>query len=103
MLYWKQDLHNLLHLLALRCDKHAQQEIRVFADAILKLIEPLVPITISAWNEYHPMRGAMKLTKLEVDALRKFLHSKDNGDLNLKSENKRECIEWNDKIKELGL
>ncbi|MEI7488337.1 MAG: FAD-dependent thymidylate synthase, partial [Chryseobacterium sp.] len=27
--YWKVDLHNLLHFLALRCDPHAQWEIRV--------------------------------------------------------------------------
>ena len=26
--YWKIDLHNLLHFLALRMDEHAQQEIR---------------------------------------------------------------------------
>ena len=33
--YWKIDLHNLFHFLGLRCDAHAQWEIRVFAEAML--------------------------------------------------------------------
>jgi thymidylate synthase (FAD) len=41
--YWKIDLKNLLHFLCLRCDPHAQYETRVFADAILELITPIVP------------------------------------------------------------
>ena len=32
--YWKIDLHNLLHFLALRMDSHAQEEIRLYATAI---------------------------------------------------------------------
>ena len=32
--YWKIDLNNLLHFLALRADAHAQYEIRVYADII---------------------------------------------------------------------
>ena len=32
--YWKMDLHNLLHFLALRMDPHAQLEIRSYADVI---------------------------------------------------------------------
>ncbi len=32
--YWKVDLHNLLHFLALRMDSHAQEEIRAYATAI---------------------------------------------------------------------
>ncbi|KKM13389.1 hypothetical protein LCGC14_1716760, partial [marine sediment metagenome] len=36
--YWKIDLHNLFHFLALRMDSHAQYEIRVFADAMYDLI-----------------------------------------------------------------
>ncbi len=49
--YWKQDLRNLLHFLKLRLDSHAQWEIRQYAEAILELIEPLVPITVKAWRE----------------------------------------------------
>ena len=45
------DLHNLLHFLSLRLHEHAQYEIRVYADAMLKLIEPIVPVTVAAWKE----------------------------------------------------
>jgi thymidylate synthase (FAD) len=48
--YWQQDLHNLLHLLKLRLDPHAQYEIRVYAEAMLELIEPLYPTIIAAWK-----------------------------------------------------
>ena len=34
--YWKTDLHNLLHFLSLRADAHAQYEIRVYAEAMLR-------------------------------------------------------------------
>ncbi len=51
--YWKQDLRNLLHFLKLRRDSHAQWEIRQYAEAILKLIRPLVPITVNAWEELY--------------------------------------------------
>lgn len=103
--YWKIDLHNLLHFLALRCDSHAQYEIRVFADAMLSLIKPIVPWAIEAWDDYHPMRGALKLTRLEVEALRNYL--KDNGlqvpTPVLDSDNKREQAEWLEKAAKIGL
>ena len=44
--YWKIDLHNLLHFLALRMDSHAQQEIRDYATVIGEEIAARwVPIT----------------------------------------------------------
>jgi thymidylate synthase (FAD) len=92
-LYWKQNLHNLLHLLALRADSHAQQEIRVYAEAILKLISPLVPWTLEAWNDYHPMRGAVKLTRLEKEALYNS-NIDHNNVLDVDSKNAREKQEW---------
>ncbi|RYE96188.1 MAG: hypothetical protein EOO77_41455 [Oxalobacteraceae bacterium] len=51
-LYWKQDLHNLLHLIKLRRDVHAQAEIREYAEAVYTLIKPLFPLTIEAWEDY---------------------------------------------------
>ena len=45
-MFAKVDLKNLLHFLALRADDHAQMEIRVYADAIIKLIQPIVPVVI---------------------------------------------------------
>lgn len=49
-MFAKVDLKNLLHFLSLRTDAHAQYEIRVYADAIVQLIEPLVPTCIKAWR-----------------------------------------------------
>jgi thymidylate synthase (FAD) len=66
---WKIDLHNLLHFLKLRCDSHAQYEIRVFADAILELIKPIVPWSVEAWDDYSPYRGATTLSRLEKERL----------------------------------
>ncbi len=50
--YWKVDLHNLLHFLALRADAHAQYEIRVYAEAMLDLVKRWVPITYDAFMNY---------------------------------------------------
>lgn len=46
------DLHNLSHFLKLRLHDHAQYEIRVYAQAILELIEPLVPVTVAALRRH---------------------------------------------------
>ena len=47
--YWKIDLHNLLHFLALRFDEHAQYEIRVYAKVILDIVKKWVPLTYEAF------------------------------------------------------
>jgi len=46
------DLHNLLHFLNLRLHEHAQYEIRVYAQAMLELITPIVPNTVAAWEAH---------------------------------------------------
>ncbi len=92
--YWKIDLHNLLHFLSLRLDPHAQMEIRVYAQAMLDLIEPIVPVTVEAFRDYRS--GAVALTRLEVEAMR-------SGKAELDTENKREQAEWREKREKLGL
>lgn len=44
------NLLNLLKFLTLRCDSHAQYEIRVYAEAMRELIRPIVPVCVSAWE-----------------------------------------------------
>ena len=107
--YWKMDLKNLLHFLDLRCDSHAQKEIRVYADAILSLISPLIPYTIEAWEDYSPYRGGMTLTRYEVEELRESIKWLD-GDYNdirqiqfTNISNKLEYKEWKEKANKLGL
>jgi thymidylate synthase (FAD) len=90
--YWKIDLHNLLHFLSLRMDKHAQQEIRDYATAMFALIQPIVPIAAEAFMDYQ--FESMHLTRLEIEALR-------TGQP-LATENKREIAEWEEKKKRLG-
>lgn len=53
------DLHNLFHFLRLRLHPHAQYEIRVYAEALLALIEHIVPVAVSAFRE-----------QMEVEAVR---------------------------------
>lgn len=51
--YWKVDLHNLLHFLALRMDSHAQLEIREFARTIgEEIVQPLFPCVWEAFSDY---------------------------------------------------
>ena len=50
--YWKADLHNLMHFLRLRADRHAQYEIRIYAEAMLKILELWVPLSYEAFLEY---------------------------------------------------
>lgn len=45
----KVDLHNLFRFLAERLHPHAQYEIRVYAEAMLQLIRPHVPVAVDAW------------------------------------------------------
>lgn len=49
--FFTQNLHNLFHFLELRLDHHAQPEIQVYSEAILKLIEPIVPACVSLFRE----------------------------------------------------
>lgn len=46
------DLHNLFHFLTLRLHSHSQHEIRVYAEALLKLIEPICPVAVAAFKEH---------------------------------------------------
>lgn len=45
------DLHNLKGFLRLRLDSHAQYEIRAYAEAVLELITPVVPVAVAAFKE----------------------------------------------------
>lgn len=44
------NLHNLFHFLRLRLHEHAQYEIRVYAEAMLKRIETVVPVAVGAFR-----------------------------------------------------
>lgn len=68
---WKCDLNNLLKFLTLRADAHAQYEIRVYADAMLELIEPFVPSVIASYKNH--FLNKTTFSKDEMDLLMEYL------------------------------
>jgi thymidylate synthase (FAD) len=69
--YWKTDLHNLFHFLRLRADPHAQHEIRVYAEAIGRIVEAWVP---QAWEAFVDYRmGAATISATGLACLRRML------------------------------
>ncbi len=69
--YWKIDLHNLMHFLALRADPHAQYEIRVYAEAMLDILKKWVPTTYQAFMDYR--MGAAELSAPGLAIVRRML------------------------------
>ena len=69
--YWKVDLHNLFHFLRLRADPHAQYEIRVYADAICKMVRDWVPAAYGAFEDYR--LGGAVLSAKGLDCMRRML------------------------------
>lgn len=49
---WKQDLHNLMHFLALRDHSHAQVEAQAYAKAIDQLVRAQLPETMKLYDEF---------------------------------------------------
>ena len=69
--YWKIDLNNLLHFLALRADGHAQYEIRVYADAMLDIVRKWVPLTYAAFEDYRV--GGTEVSAKEINLIKKLI------------------------------
>jgi thymidylate synthase (FAD) len=67
--YWKVDLHNLLHFLALRMDPHAQLEIRRYAEIIgEEILRRWCPLTWEAFLDYRV--HATVLTRIDREIIR---------------------------------
>jgi thymidylate synthase (FAD) len=65
--YWKIDLHNLLHFLALRMENHAQFEIRSFANVIgNEIVKKWCPIAWEAFQDYKMNAVAFSIHELEI-------------------------------------
>jgi thymidylate synthase (FAD) len=69
--YWKIDLHNLLHFIALRADPHAQYEIRAYALVLHEVVRRWVPLTAAAFEDYR-LNGAA-LSGKALAAIRRML------------------------------
>lgn len=70
-MYWKIDLHNLMHFLTLRADSHAQYEIRAYAEVMLKVLERWVPHTYEAYMQYR--KEGARLSKNGLETVKKLL------------------------------
>lgn len=71
-------LHNLLHMLELRLDPHAQWECRVYAEAIAEIVEDWCPIIWEAFVDYR--LEAVTFSREEVKFIRERI-ARDGLDL----------------------
>jgi thymidylate synthase (FAD) len=91
--YWKIDLHNLLHFLLLRMDRHAQHEIRAYAEVIGDIASRWVPHAYEAFRDYR--MEAAELSRMELLAVRALLRGEqpDLGALGLSAREQAELRE----------
>lgn len=75
--YWQIDLHNLFHFLRLRCDSHAQKEIRVYAETMLTICKAVAPLATSSFERH--LKDGVTFSSEEMDALRRLLDGKPSG------------------------
>ncbi len=80
--YWKIDLHNLLHFLALRMEEHAQYEIRSYATTIgNEIVRRWCPTTWQAFQDY--TFNAIELSKFEIELIAKLQQGDREGAFDL--------------------
>lgn len=80
--YWKIDLHNLLHFLALRMDEHAQFEIRSYANIIgREILSKWCPITWEAFLDYR--LNALNITGIELNIIEKIMTGNNKAAIDL--------------------
>ena len=81
--YWHANLHNILHFLKLRLDPHAQEEIRMYAQAMLDQLEIFFPNIIASWKNH--TQEAITFSRDEWLAIRNVWFSLYEHGLKLKS------------------
>lgn len=82
------NLHNLLHMLALRLDPHAQWETRQYAAVISEIVADWVPLTWEAFNDYR--LGAVTFSRMEMDILRNMLAGESSNTDGLSEREKKD-------------
>jgi thymidylate synthase (FAD) len=101
--YWKIDLHNLFHFLALRQDQHAQKEIRDYAIIMGNMVKVVCPLAYEAFEDYS--LNALAFSGPELAILCESLTGAPT-DLDLlvsKGLSKREASELIDKLQRIQL
>ncbi len=74
--YWKIDLHNFLHFLTLRVDRHAQWEIQQYGRVMAGMLRRVAPLSYEAWIDYDLC--AARLSRMELQALRALIQVGDD-------------------------
>ena len=95
--YWKTDLLNLMNFLRLRADRHAQYEIRAYADAMLDTVKKWVPITYEAFMDYRV--GGTEVSAKGKEILKKLIRG-NKVDMDQSGLSKRE---WNELMEAFDL
>lgn len=75
--YWKIDLHNFLHFLKLRVDRHAQWEIQEYGRVLAGMLKRVAPHSYEAWIDYDVCGG--RVSRMELDAIRRLVQVKEGG------------------------
>ncbi len=97
---WKIDLHNFFHFIKLRSDKHAQQEIQDFANAMYELVKPKFPLCCEAFEDY--VRDAVTFSKHEMELIREAIWDGRGGLQESEHLGKRETKEFLEKLEVKG-
>ena len=79
--YWKIDLHNLMHFLSLRFDAHAQYEIRVYADVMMKILKKWVPLTYDSFVSNR--LDSLTISSHGIEYLKSLIHGKKKDSKNI--------------------
>jgi thymidylate synthase (FAD) len=95
--YWKIDLHNLMHFIALRADPHAQFEIRVYADALSHVLDRWMPITAAACREH--IVGGARLSATGLKLVKRLIR----GDKVTQADSGLQPREWRELATLLGI
>ncbi len=100
--YWKIDLYNLFHFLGLRMDKHAQWEIRKYADKMAEITKALAPNAYQAFEDY--VLNSQNFSGPEMQVMKQLLSGTDISKLESLAQNlptKREGVEFLEKMKRI--
>jgi len=95
--YWKTDLLNLMNFLRLRADRHAQYEIRAYADSMLDTLKKWVPITYDAFMDYRV--GGTEISSKGKQVIKKLING-ENISIDESGLSKRE---WNELMEAFDL
>jgi thymidylate synthase (FAD) len=112
--YWKIDLHNLLHFLALRMDSHAQWEIREYATIMgHEIVKKWCPLAWEAFVDYR--LNSISFSRVEQELLGLIINNKKEDAVHLavsenfirtrkeKIKRNTECNEFESKLEKMNL